>query len=95
MDNYAHEIPKEENDLRLFLINLYDGVCPICNKRKAEGIYNGFVPDKFNIEKVIYLCDECGVVAREEIEGLSRQLANAQRMYNTFVMVLNMLQNKE
>lgn len=59
-----NEISKEENDLRLLRIKLYDGVCPICK----ENIVNR-TDWEWGIElctqKRIYFCNKCGVVARE------------------------------
>lgn len=93
MGNYGQVISKEDNDYRLCYINAFNGECPICKKRAVEGIYGGFVVDKPNVEKIIYLCNECGVVARDEIEGLSRKLNEAKRKAEIFNMVLNMFRN--
>ncbi len=59
------EISKEENDRRLFLINLHDGTCPICK----ENIINRTDWEygiEFNTQKRVYFCKKCGFVAREE-----------------------------
>lgn len=94
-DNFVHDIPKEENDNRVWYINTFDGKCPVCRERIVESIYGGFVIDKPSTEKIIYLCNKCGIVARQEIEFLSEKLREIQRRINTFDLIVNILNHKE
>jgi predicted RNA-binding Zn-ribbon protein involved in translation (DUF1610 family) len=59
-----NEILKVENSLRLLMIEIYDGLCPLCkkniiNRTDWEWDIN------FNTQKRVYLCRKCGFVAKE------------------------------
>ena len=59
------EISKEENELRLLLIELHDGTCPICK----ENIINRTDWEwgiTFHTQKCVYFCNKCGFVSKEE-----------------------------
>jgi predicted RNA-binding Zn-ribbon protein involved in translation (DUF1610 family) len=58
------EISKEEDELRLILIEIHDGLCPICK----ENIIYRFDWEwgiEFNTQKRVYSCPKCGFVAKE------------------------------
>ena len=59
-----HEITQEENDKRLILIEIHNGLCPICK----ENIIHRFDWEwdiEFNTQKRVYSCPKCGFVAKE------------------------------
>jgi C4-type Zn-finger protein len=60
-----NEISKEENDLRLFLITIYNGLCPIC-KKNIINITDWEYGIEFNTQKRAYFCHKCGYVATEK-----------------------------
>ena len=67
MGEYGQEIPQEENDKRLFLIELRNGVCPICEVNIVERIENIIGVDLDNTGSYIYHCRRCGIVARKRV----------------------------
>ena len=70
MGNCIHEIMKEENDLRLHLIELHNGICPICKNNVVVELFDGYDIDKPpDTEKYIYHCIKCGIIARREREA--------------------------
>lgn len=59
-----NEITQEENDERLILIEIHNGLCPICK----ENIIHRFDWEcgiEFNTQKRVYSCPKCGFVAKE------------------------------
>ena len=58
------EISKEENNLRLFRIEIYNGLCPLCKKNIIHRTDWELGID-FNTQKRIYVCNKCGCVAIE------------------------------
>jgi predicted RNA-binding Zn-ribbon protein involved in translation (DUF1610 family) len=58
-------ISKEENDLRLLLIKIHDGLCPICKENIIDRTDWEFGIE-FNTQNRAYFCKKCGFVAREE-----------------------------
>lgn len=59
------EMSKEENDLRLLLIKIYDGLCPIC-KENIIDMTDWEFDIEFNTQKRAYFCKKCGFVAKEK-----------------------------
>lgn len=68
MGEYGQEIPKEENDSRLFLIKVSDGRCPVCNENTLTLIIDETYVHDFDQGCHIFHCDKCGIVAREYIK---------------------------
>lgn len=64
---YAQKIPKEENDRRLFLIDIHNGRCPLCETNTITRFVDESYIHGFEQGQYIFLCDECGVVARKDI----------------------------
>lgn len=67
MGNYTHEISQKENDERLILIDLHNGRCPVCNCTYLTRIEDERHDRGFEQGIRIFLCDECGVVARKNV----------------------------
>lgn len=65
---YAQEIPKEENDRRLSLIDLYGGRCPVCGINWLTKIEDELYVHGFDQGRHIFVCDKCGVVARRDVK---------------------------
>ena len=68
MGDYGHEISKEENDERLLLIGIYGGRCPVCNVNWLTKIEDELYVHGFDQGCHIFLCDNCGVVARRDVK---------------------------
>ena len=62
------EISKEENDRRIFMIDLYNGLCPVCNVYTVERIEDLVYPHGFKQGQYVFHCKKCGVVARKEVD---------------------------
>lgn len=58
------EISKEENDLRLTLVFIHDGLCPVCKENIVDRTDWEFGIE-FNTQKRVYFCHKCGCVAIE------------------------------
>jgi len=71
MGEYGQEIPKEENDRRLFLIELHNGRCPVCNTNWLARIEDELYIHGSDQGRHIFLCDNCGVVARKDVKYIS------------------------
>ena len=67
MENYGHKISEKENRKRLSLIKMHNGLCPVCNIRYVTSIENELQPNGFDQGSHIFLCDNCGVVARKDV----------------------------
>lgn len=67
MGNHTHEISQKENDERLILIDLHNGRCPVCNCTYLTRIEDERHDRGFEQGIHIFLCDECGVVARKNV----------------------------
>ena len=68
MGDYGHEISKEENDKRLLLIEIHDGRCPVCDVNYLTKIEDELYVHGFDQGRHIFLCDNCGVVARKDVK---------------------------
>lgn len=86
MGDYGHEIPKEENDKRLFLIDLYDGRCPVCNTNMLTRIENEIYEHDFDQGCHIFHCDHCGVVARKYVKYIPVKPSIYWHKYNTSIL---------
>ena len=42
--------------------------CPKCRRLLVQEIYAGPHPTKFNTQVYVYTCDECGFIAKKEID---------------------------
>lgn len=67
MGNYGHEISEKENRERLSLIDMHKGLCPVCNRKYITRIEDELHPHGFYQGRHIFLCDDCGVVARKDV----------------------------
>ena len=68
MGDYGHEISKDENDKRLLLIEIHDGRCPVCDVNYLTKIEDELYVHGFDQGRHIFLCDNCGVVARKDVK---------------------------
>ena len=59
-----NEISKVENGLRLLMIEIHDGLCPLCKKNIVIRTDWDWDMD-FNTQKRVYFCCKCGFVAKE------------------------------
>ena len=66
MSNCCCEITQEENDLRLFLIELYGNCCPVCRNTNVLNVTDWEFDIDFNTQKLVHVCDECGYIAKEK-----------------------------
>ena len=71
MGDYGHEISKEENNKRLFLIDLRKGRCPVCDINWLTKIEDETYVHGFDQGRHIFLCDNCGVVARKDVRYIT------------------------
>lgn len=45
--------------------------CPICMKNEVIEFFQDWHPSKFHTEVYTYVCDDCGVIAKKEINLLA------------------------
>ena len=70
MGEYGHEIPEEVSKSRLLYLWANGGICPMCKRLVVTPYDNDSVVD-FNTKEKIYVCDKCGVIARQSIKKWS------------------------
>lgn len=68
IDSYGLETPEAENDKRLFLIWLRDGLCPVCETDFITKIEDEQYIHDFNQGRHIFVCNKCGVVAKKDVK---------------------------
>lgn len=58
--------------IKVIISEYSDESCPICLQRKIREFFQDWHPSKFCTEVYTYVCNNCGVIARKEVNLLAK-----------------------